>query len=223
MYPQFEGEVKLEHLQGYLYVQQLIENTATANAGAMKEYSMNAIKEDEKNLSLIELAIFLITDKLKYSIEINENHYSFFKEHAVFEFIPEWENKLKEDLNNWFADKYLSAKNISKTYKLCSDNQNNWTEEQKDKYVEKGKIIEQQSDKRLKDWRPNSKYFIDLIKSILNTSELEVLKITVPCEKRSKNGYPFHEMNLTWGWNFDIYIFANKKKKFILHLGNVLT
>ncbi|MFK7908720.1 MAG: hypothetical protein AB8B69_26565 [Chitinophagales bacterium] len=78
MYPQFEGEVKIEHLQGYLYVQQLIENSATANAGAMKEYSIYEIEEKADNLDLIDLAISLILDRVKKSTEINETHHTFF-------------------------------------------------------------------------------------------------------------------------------------------------
>jgi len=223
MYPQFEDEVKIEHLQGYLYVQQLIENSATANAGAMKEYSIYEIKEQTDNLDLIDLAISLILDRVKNSTEINKTHHTFFKENAEFYFLKDWEIELKENLNNWFADKYLSAKVIFESYKKYSDSQIDWTNEQRESYLEKGRLAEIESERKLKDWKSNSKYFIDLLKSILGTLDLKILKITVPKDKKNQSGFPFHEMNFTWGWDFDIFILSSKKKKVILHLGNVLT
>jgi hypothetical protein len=223
MYPQFEGEVKIEHLQGYLYVQQIIENSATANAGAIKEYSIYEIEEKENSLDLIDLAIALILDKLNNSIEIDKTHQTFFKENAEFYYIKDWEIELKENLNNWFADKYLSAKVIFESYKKYSDSQKDWTDKEKENYLEKGRVAEKETERKLKNWKPNSKYFIDLLKSILGTSDLEILKINVPKDIKNKSGFPFHEMNFTWGWDFDIFMFSTKKKKVILHLGNILT
>jgi len=153
MYPQFEGEVKIEHLQGYLYVQQLIENSATANAGAMKEYSIYEIKEKEDNLDLIDLAISLILNKINNSTEINKTHHIFLKDNAEFYFLKDWEIELKENLNNWFADKYLSAKTIFESYKKYSENQKDWTDKEKENYLEKGRIAEKESERKLKDWK----------------------------------------------------------------------
>ncbi|MFK7908721.1 MAG: hypothetical protein AB8B69_26570 [Chitinophagales bacterium] len=125
-------------------------------------------------------------------------------------------------MNNWFVDKYLSAKVIFESYKKYSDSQKGWTNEERENYLEKGRLAEKESERKLKGWRSNSKYFIDLLKSILGTLDLEILKITVPKDKKNKSRFPFHEMNFTWGWDFDIFILSTKKKKIILHLGNVL-
>ena len=118
---------------------------------------------------------------------------------------------------------FASAKVIFESYKKYSDSQIDWTNEQRESYLEKGRLAEIESERKLKDWKSNSKYFIDLLKSILGTLDLKILKITVPKDKKNQSGFPFHEMNFTWGWDFDIFILSSKKKKVILHLGNVLT
>lgn len=197
MYPPFEDEIRLEHLQGYLYVQQIIENTATANAGAMKEYSINLISEELEIKNLIELAVSIILNKINQSAGITNVNYKFFKENGQFKFLNNWEIELKEDLNNWFLDKYLSANSILDAYKEYSNQQKDWTKKQREEYLEKGRIAEQESEKRLKEWQPNSNNFINLIKGFLGTNELEVLKIIIPKAIKNKSGYPSHEMNFT--------------------------
>ncbi|MDF1697743.1 MAG: hypothetical protein P1U56_17990 [Saprospiraceae bacterium] len=223
MYPQFEDEVKIEHLQGYLYVQQLIENTATSNAGAMKVYSINEINKVAENLEIVDLAISLILDRVKYSVEIKEVHHTFFKENAEFHFLKDWDMELKENLNNWFADKYLSANAIFESFKKYSEHHKDWTKEEREKYLKTGKLAEKESERKLREWKSNSRYFIDLLKALFSSLDIEVLKITFPKDKKNERVYPFHEMNSTWGWDFDIFILSSKNKKVILHLGNVLT
>ena len=223
MYPQFEDEIKLDHLQGYLYAQQIIENTATANAGSMKKYSINSIDEIMSNEDLIEVGITVILSKIQSSSKITSNSSKFFKENGYFSYLNDWEIELKNDLSNWFADKYLSGKAIIDGYVKYSNEQTKWTKKQKEEYIKKGEIAQQEADKRLKEWQPNSSNFINLLKGFLGVEDLKVLKITIPKEMKNKRGYPFHEMEFTWGWNFDLFIISNKTKKLVLHLGNVLT
>lgn len=223
MYPQFEEEIKLEHLQGYLYAQQIIENTALANAGSMRKYSINLIDDEIENEDLIDLAIRLILSKINHSLDVPSNNYKFFKENAHFKFLNDWEKELKKDLNNWFADKYLSGDAILDFYTKHSLKQKKWTKKQREEYMEKGQIDKQASKKRLKEWQPNSSNFINLVKGVLGGNELKILKITVPRDVKNKSGYPFHEMSFSWGWDFDVFILSNKNKKLMLHLGNVLT
>ena len=222
MYPQFEDEIKLEHLQGYLYAQQVIENTALANAGSMRVYSINLISEEIEKKDSIELSIHLILSQVSHSPEA-KNYYQFFREKAHFEFLSDWERELKKDLDHWFADKYLSGNAILDFYSKYSTAQKGWTKKQRADYMEKGEKAKQAAEKRLKEWKPSSSNFIHLIKGFLGVKDLEILKITVPKEVKHNTNYPYREMSFSWGWDFTIFILANKDKKLLLHLGNVLT
>ena len=143
-------------------MQQIIENTATANAGAMKEYSINLVDEESEIKDLIELAVSVILNRINHSTEITTNNYKFFKENAQFKFLNDWEIELMEVINKWFADKYLSGNTILDAYKAYSNKQKDWTKKEREEYIEKGKIAEQESEKRLKEWQPNSNNFIGL-------------------------------------------------------------
>lgn len=225
MEPQFEGEIKIEHLQGYLYVQQLIENTATANPGSMKEYSIDFIGTEIESEDLRKVAASLILNKMQYAIQRNESNLKFIEEYVEFEFLNNWESELREELNNWFADKYLSGINLLNLWKSYSEKQSDWSEEQKLEYIEKGNISTQKADKRLKEWKSNTKCFVDLLKGLINLQEIKVLKIIVPpkSEPRTVNNEIIHNLNVYWGMQFNLFIIADKDKRLFLHLGNILT
>lgn len=225
MYPQFEDEVKLEHLQGYLYVQQLIEGVAMANAGSIRQYSFDEIIENDKlnAKNLKELAISIFSKGGGYlSLNMDIRDQLSLEECLNFDWIDDWRTTLENCLYPWFADKYLSAKPIYDFYVAHAAKQKRWSKKEREEYLEKGKSEEKRVQKRFQEWNSCTKYFIDLLNRFFGLRDVKILKVNINRSKYANHTF-FREMNFTWGERFDIFIFAVEDRRFILHLGNVLT
>lgn len=215
MYPTFDEEIKLEHLQGYLYGQQAIKNIATANPGSFMQYSileldpkplLDNLKWGVAQRIINELAGYLTQNEVQQS---TNNLYK----NSRFELLENWEIDLALQLEPWFINSCLHINTPPNYYEKKIDPK--WTTAQKEKFIKNGKAATLLANKRLTEIKPASRYFIHLLQLLLGN------KLTVHAFKNLKN-YP-RKMDLHWGMQFNFFLIKNEHRFLLLHLGRVLT
>jgi hypothetical protein len=218
MYPQFEEETKIEHLQGYLYSQQAISNTVLFNPGSMYEYAVTELDNKQLTGDLRSDIALYVLNRLKGNMPITATEIAFFQEESHLELLSDWEITLAKKLEKWFIDPYLYLKLPKNHYEKMV--QEEWTEAQKERFLKNAYEGLEASNKRLTEHRPASSSFIHIIQLLLGKKDLEVwqFSITNTFDKR----YPRY-MDLYWGMQFDLFVIKKGTKHLLLHLGNVLT
>lgn len=218
MYPQFEEEIKIEHLQGYLYSQQAISNMVLLSPGSMYEYAISTLGGEELTGDLRSDIGQIVLNRLKGNMPITATEINFFHEKSRLKLLPTWETTLSKKLDEWFIDSYLHLDLPKNHYEKMVHSE--WTTSQKERFLKNAYNNVKQVNQRLKKERPASKYFIYLIQLLLGNENIEVWQFSVT--NTSDKRYPRY-MDLYWGMQFDLYLIKKGRKHLLLHLGNVLT
>ncbi len=218
MESQFEDEVKLEHVQGYLYAQQVIVGSIKGSVGSSQEYAFYELAI--KDLPLKSRLIQFVLERLKYNMTLEDSHYQYMEKEADFEQIVNWEPWLLERLAPWLADQFLNVNFSPDNY--SAEFYENFSEEEKAKWLAKTEQRFLEIGERLKKAQPAVGNFIWLIARLVGRNQMEVWNFSLEYEKKKHPDYPYHFMNMYWGMWYDLIIFKNKEKLYLLHLGTVI-
>jgi hypothetical protein len=218
MYPQFEEELKIEHIQGYLYVQQLIENAISANAGSMKMYALTELEETSSSFK--KTLVDHVLNRLRFNMKLEDRHFDFFYSNAEFLKFEDWEKSLGHKLETWFADGYLKVSFSAENYRSITDG---LSKEDGANWLERRELEMLKINERIKSTKPCISYFIDLLRQHLGTINIDVWELVVSNEMKRNDDYPWHCMNLYWGMSFNFFLLKNNEKLLLLHLGHVIT
>ncbi len=216
MYPQFIHEEKIEHLQGYLYVQQVMANCHVGQ-DAIYEYSIYEIPESEQKQGAVETFIYLFLKKIYPKNEIKEETYNFFLQNILLVEIPDWEQNIIPKLDKWFIDKYYSKDVI---YDILEYKAKTGTTFEMGDYTY---LI----DSKLRDLtlsqlrKPNICSFIELVRAVGNY-KFQAYEIIMLDKMKHDKLYPSRIIDSCWGMKFNFFIFKNENKFVFLHLGWVL-
>jgi len=218
MYPQFEEELQIEHIQGYLYVQQLIINSINWSQGCMNEYSIIEIEDTKKDLKSI--VVDLVLNRLKGNTKLEQRHFDFLNKEANFFKLENWKLELEEKLEIWFVDRVINLiEEKSEVEKLMPNSLSN---EQKEKRLREREKKIKAINNRFTNEKPCIKSFIKLVRQNLKTQNIEVYEFSIEGKKKENENYLWY-MNLYWGMSFNIFLLKNKEKLVLLHLGTVIT
>ena len=213
-----EIEIKLEHLQGYLYAQQEIENTVLASSGSQKEYSIELIEDTGETSSIRLLATFIL-NRIQFNEKVTQAHRDFLVSSLTETHLDDWENQLKPILHNWFADKHLGSKYVQSQGKAYQSKFEDWSGEQTDKYKQNLAQSTLAAEARIENEQAASARFIGLLKTL---GQPAVYHYTISDSDKKNPLYSPH-MNFTWGWEYDLLIIKSQKGAYLLHLAMVLT
>jgi len=218
MYPQFEEELQIEHIQGYLYVQQLIINSINWSQGCINEYSIIEIEDTKKDLKSI--VVDLVLNRLKGNTKLEQRHFDFLNKEANFFKLENWKLELEEKLEIWFVDRVINLiEEKSEVEKLMPNSLSN---EQKEKRLREREKKIKAINNRFTNEKPCIKSFIKLVRQNLKTQNIEVYEFSIEGKKKENENYLWY-MNLYWGMSFNIFLLKNKEKLILLHLGTVIT
>lgn len=218
MYPQFEEATKIEHLQGYLYSQQAISNMVLFSPGSMYEYAITALKEDQISDDLKSDIEQLILSRLNGNIPVTATEINFLQRKSQLSLLSNWQTELPKKLEEWFIDSYLYINTPKNHYEKMVHSE--WTAAQKERFLKNAYKNITEANKRLKEQRPASKYFIYLIQLLLGNEAVEVWQFSI--KDSSDRRYPRY-IDLYWGMQFDLFVIKQGNTHLFLHLGNVLT
>jgi len=214
-----ERSIKLEHIEGYLYGLQEIDNHIVYSQGSTNSYSI--FKSDEnKLLSNSESIVNLIFNKVSHYPDFTDQVKLVFNENIITKQIPDWRHEMKENLNKWLIDKHLSERNIRVASIKYMNQFEDWTEEQKDNYISNFEESERRASLRLNDSKKSIEILIDLIQVFMK-SDFNCFKYDFSEVKENSTHYP-SKMNYHWGWEFDIYQLKNETENVALHFGKLL-
>ena len=212
MYPQFDSEQKVEHLQGYLYVQQAVKNFIFPSGGGMYQYAIDEYSPEIEDIKSFIIDIFL--QRLSSKSTIDENCYDWMQNNTDVVEIKEGKNILNEELKKWFIDDLFD---ISKhRTKHIEKYLPNIAEEAKSQFINNINLEYENVQARANSY-PSVGVFLSLF-----SSNSQIFKLKQP-NSYQKSPFSDHYIDLFWGIDFDIYIIRNKFNFYILHFGFVIT
>lgn len=223
MEPTFEGNVTLEHLQGYLYAQQALYNFMSPSGGSMNEYSIVKLERKEGE-SIRQLAARTIVEKIQYNLSNPAQTTSFLEKHIQIKRIPDWSNVLKTTVQKWFIDPFLSAEVCVTAGAKHIKAQKTWTAEQRKKQFEENVARQKRIDKQVREYQPSGTYFQYLLSALTDYDETDVWRLEISSiPKESYASYPASGMYYYWGITYEIYFLKTSQQVYMLHLGQLLT
>ena len=214
-----EKNIKIEHIEGYLYGIQEIDNHVISSQGATNEYSINRLS-NQSDLSDDRLIIDLILNRIKYYPEVTEQTQIVFETNLVTIQIVDWKNGLRNHISKWFIDKHISEKNIRESSVKYMNQFDDWTDEQKTKFIHNFEEAEKRAKQRLSNSKHSVEIFLSMIEVFMK-SEFKLNKIDLSKVKEKKHNYP-RQMDFHWGWEFDLFHLKNEHENIVLHFGKLL-
>ncbi len=219
MHPQFEDEIKIEHLQGFLYVQQLVKNMLSPSGGSMNEYSITIIEKKQENLN--ELLVNTILNRLKFNTKIEKKHFDFLMKEARFFPLENWTFELSNKLEEWFVDNHIQLE-VTTTETQVPILKSMSIQERTD-WLKEYKTRAENINKNFKQYKPCTSSFINLIRNLLGIENIEVFEFHIEYEKKQHKNYLWHYMNMYWGMWFNIFLIKKGETLMLLHLGRIIT
>jgi len=214
-----ERNLKIEHIEGFLYGIQEVENLILSSQGACFEYSIFELNPNfDKSDS--ELVIETILDRIKFNDEITLQIRHNFNSNLKEETLENWKIELDGILKKWFIDKHLSTKFIKTSSIEYMNSFDNWTSDQKLKFTNRYKESEKRTESRINNTRITIKTFIEMLEVFMKT-EFELLRYNLDQVKTQKNLYPY-SMSLYWGMEYELLLLRNSEKKILIHFGKLL-
>ena len=214
-----ERNVKIEHIEGFLYGIQEIDNHVLFSHGATNEYSILEVNKSA-NSDDEDLLIDLILDRIKYNNPITSQIRNNFSNNIADELIIDWKKEFKTELKKWFIDKHISEKNIRESSIKYMNQFDDWTSEQKEKFISNFTASEKRAKDRLQNSNQSLEIFINMIEVFMK-EEFKVTKYTFEKVVENKEFYP-RSMNYFWGLEFDFYHLKNYRENVVLHFGKLL-
>ena len=214
-----ERDIKLEHIEGYLYGVQEIDNHIIASQGATNEYSIYRLEQNNE-ISDSESIIELIFNKVGHYPDFTDQVKIVFNNKIVIQKISDWKTELRNNLYKWHIDKHLSERNIRVGSIKYMNQFNNWTEVQKENYTMKFEEAERKAKDRLQDSRKSIEILMNLIEVFMK-SNFQLNKFDFSKIKESRIHYP-RNMDFHWGWEFDMYQLKNENENVVIHFGKLL-
>jgi len=214
-----ERNLKIEHIEGFLYGIQEVENLILSSQGACFEYSILELNNNY-NKSDFELVIETILDRIKFNDEITQQIRRNFNSNLKEETLKNWKIELYEILKKWFIDKHLSSKYIKTSSIEYMNSFENWTIEQKSKFTNQYKESERKTEIRINNTRVTIKTFIEMLEVFMKT-KFELIRYNLDQVKSQEDLYPY-SMSLYWGMECEIFLLRNSEQKILLHFGKLL-
>ena len=214
-----EKNIKIEHIEGYLYGIQEIDNHVISSQGATNEYSIIRLS-NQSELSDSRLIVDLILNRINYYPEVTEQTQIVFESNLVSMQITDWKNELRNNISKWFIDKHISEKNIRESSVKYMNQFDDWTDEQKAKFTHNFEEAERRAGQRLLNSKQSVEIFINMIQVFMK-SEFQLNKIDLSKVKEKKDHYP-RQMDFHWGREFDLYHLKNEHENIVLHFGKLL-
>lgn len=214
-----DRNIKIEHLEGYLYGIQEIENFIVASQGSTREYSISSLQmvDGQSDSQMVESAIL---DKIQYSEKITYAIQNNFNSKIQSIEIPDWKSELTNSLKGWFIDKHLSERSIKIGSVKYMNKFDDWTEDQIKKFTLAYEERERKTKERLLNQNKSIRVFIDMIEVFMDFN-FSFFKYDLSEVKLQRNHYP-SAMSIFWGMNFDLYFLKNEEKNILLHFGQLL-
>ena len=106
----FETKMHIAHLQGYLYLQETIQNQARATIGTMYAYGIvqlpqTAFTPEEQVISIIINAVYDAYGTPKQVTQLEQ----VFRKASMFSKLDPWQEKLSQKLARWFVDRHIQV------------------------------------------------------------------------------------------------------------------
>lgn len=215
-----DDPVKIEHLEGYLYGMQEIENHISINQATTLEYSIQLLNNPTKQPDLLFIAKMLL-ERIQYNATITPALQAHFQTNIKEIILEDGQLALQESLKKWFIGKHLSEKHIhAEIIAHEKRHQQDWTAEQTASYHTRSKETEQRIKERLENTPVAATVFLDMIAVFMGTSFV-VTKVDMTALQQEQALYP-HAMYLYWGLEFDLFQLKNEQRNVLLHFGKLL-
>ena len=114
MRPQFDTETQIEHLQGYLYVQQVIKNCIYMSEGGEYNYSIYEYFPEIEDVKSFAIDVFL--QRLKGNTTIDENSYDWMQKNTSIIEIKGGKSSFKDEIKEYFFDNLLNVSNLKNKF-----------------------------------------------------------------------------------------------------------
>ena len=129
-----ERDIKIEHIEGYLYGIQEVENLIRRTQDASFEYSINELEANTEKTDT-ELVVQALLERLRFSDEITSAIWENFNSNMKPIALVDWKSELSEILNKWCIGKHLSAKFVREDSISYMNQFSDWTETQKKEFI----------------------------------------------------------------------------------------